>query len=150
MRILNTRWTNKYGDPRFLDGLKSAPGSRGIGLPLEDNVTLVVTRAKPRAFSDMAELMKVTRPDVKSLYLSSRVVSQARRVLVGYRVRLDREGFGPYYGGSTPSSGYIALFLALQLCKSVTAYGFGLDADDGSDQKYHYFSLFSDGERKKM
>jgi len=149
-RIINTRWTNKYGDPRFLYGEKDAPGSKGVGLPLEDNVTLVSSRSKPTAFDAMVQYQKVTRPDVQALYLSSRLVSQARRLLVGYRVRLDRDGLGPYYGGSTPSSGFVSLFLMLQLCTKVTAYGFGLDAENGAEQGYHYFQLFSDGERKKM
>jgi hypothetical protein len=149
-RIINTRWTNKYGDPRFIYGEKDAPGSKGVGLPLEENVTLVSSRSKPNAFDTMVQYQKVTRPDVKALYLSSRLVSQARRLLVGYRVRLDRDGLGPYYGGSTPSSGFLALFAMIQLCTKVTAYGFGLDAENGAEQGYHYFQLFSDGERKKM
>ncbi len=140
----------QYADPRFLYGEKNAPGSKGIGLPLEDNVTLISSRSHPKNFDRMVEYLGMTRSDVTVLYLSSRVVSSARRTLVGYRVRLDEAKFGPYYGGSTPSSGFLALYLMLNLCNRVTAYGFGLDAENGAAQGYHYFDLFSDGERKKM
>jgi hypothetical protein len=51
-RLINTRWTNKYGDVKFLeDGLLSAA--------LEEDVTMVVTRAKPRAYDNMARYLKV-------------------------------------------------------------------------------------------
>jgi hypothetical protein len=50
-------------------------------------------------------------------------ISAARRLMVGYRIRLDDAGRGPYHGGSTPSSGYVALYVMLQLCDQVTVYG---------------------------
>lgn len=51
------------------------------------------------------------REDVRVLYLSSRVVSEARRLLVSYRVRLDEAHLGPYYGGSTPSTGFLGALM---------------------------------------
>ena len=85
-------------------------------------------------------------------------------------MRLDAAKFGPYFGGSTPSSGFLGLYMMLQVCSSllntlclmlncvcllklcirVTVYGFGLDSENGDAQAYHYFDLFSEGERKKM
>ena len=147
-RLINTRWTNKYGDTRFLDGTKEGLGPTGQGLPLEEDLTLVVTRAKPKRFDEMAQYLRLARPDVNVLYLSSRVVTQARRLIVAWRTRLAERGFGPYYGGSTPSSGFVGLFMLMNMCESVTVYGFGLDADDGRAQEYHYFHLFSDGADK--
>jgi hypothetical protein len=44
---------------------------------------------------------------------------------VAYRVRLCKAGYGPYSGGSTPSSGYVAIFMLMQVCRAVTVYGFG-------------------------
>jgi hypothetical protein len=52
----------------------------------------------------------------------------------GGRVMLDEAGRGPFHGGSTPSSGYLAVFTLLQLCESLTVYGFGLDDDNGNKQ----------------
>jgi len=46
-------------------------------------------------------------------------ISAARRMMVGYRIRLDDAGRGPFHGGSTPSSGYVALYVMLQLCDQV-------------------------------
>ena len=168
IRLINTRWTNKYGDPRFIDGVSAvrrrrrarrltdagpkdveAPGSKGQGLPLEQGVALISTRATPRAYDKMVQYLKMVRPDVKTLFLTSRVVSQARRLLVTYRTRLE-ETYGAYYGGSTPSSGFISTYMMMQLCDKITLYGFGLDDEGGHLQKYHYFKLFSDGERKNM
>eukprot|EP00873_Tetraselmis_striata_P026167 jgi/Tetstr1/446431/TSEL_033973.t1 len=148
MRLINTRWTNKYSDFRFLEGTKDAPESSGQALPLEENVVLVVSRAKPRHFDDMVQYLRVIREDVRVLYLSSRVVSEARRLLVSYRVRLDEAHLGPYYGGSTPSTGFLGVFMLLQLCERVTVYGFGLDSEDGRMQKYHYFELFTKSAKK--
>jgi hypothetical protein len=56
------------------------------------------------------------RQDVAILYLSSRVVAAARKLLVAYRVRLCQQGFGPYGGGSTPSSGCDPLPVAVSYC----------------------------------
>jgi hypothetical protein len=68
------------------------------------------------------------------LYLSSKVIAHAHDLLVSYRQRLHEVGRGPYVGGDTPSSGYVAVYMMLTLCKHVSAYGFGLDATDGRDQ----------------
>lgn len=68
------------------------------------------------------------------LYLSSTVIAHAHDLLVSYRQRLHEVGRGPYVGGDTPSSGYVAVCMMLALCKHVSAYGFGLDATNGRDQ----------------
>lgn len=83
------------------------------------------------------------------LYMSSRVIGAAHRFLVSYRERLAAAGFGPFDGGDTPSSGFIAVYLMLQACNNVTLYGFGLDAEDGQSQQYHYFHIFSPKHSKK-
>ena len=138
-RLVNTRWANKYGTLGFLDN----------GLPLENQVTLVVTRAKPKAYDDMVQYLKKQRGDVHVLYLSSRVISAARRAIEEYRGRLERAGYRRILGGNTPSSGFAGAFLLLKACKQVTLYGFGLDAEDGQEQQYHYFHLFSPAHSKK-
>ena len=140
-RLINTRWANKYGDLRYVDG---------GGLPLEDDVTLIVTRARPKAYDQMAQYLKTARSDVTALYLSSRVVGKARQLLLEYRQRLEERGFGPFYGGSTPSSGFVGVYLLLQMCGTVTVYGFGLDDENsGERHTYHYFYLFSPQHSRK-
>lgn len=46
-----------------------------------------------------------------------------------YRTRLCQQGYGPYPGGQTPSSGLLAAYVMMQLCRKVTGYGFGGTAD---------------------
>jgi len=86
---------------------RDAPESTGQALPLEEGAILVVSRAKPKHYDEMVQFLRAYRSDVRVLYLSSRVVSEARRLLVSYRVRLDEARLGPFYGGSTPSTGYL-------------------------------------------
>jgi len=83
------------------------------------------------------------------LYMSSRVIGAAHRLLVSYRERMSASGIGPFEGGDTPSSGFIAMYLMLQACDTVTLYGFGLDAEGGEAQQYHYFHIFSPKHSKK-
>lgn len=129
-RLLNRLWTAHYGSGRFIE----------MGLPMERGLTIVVTRSTGRGFDKMHRTIFKYRPDVAILYLSSRVVSAARRLLVSYRVRLCKEGYGPYPGGSTPSSGYVAIFAFMHMCQSVTVYGFGKDKAHGIQVPYHYYT----------
>ena len=138
-RLVNTRWTNKYGSVHFLEQ----------GLPLEPGVTLVVTRASPRSYDSIAQTLKKTRPDVKLLYLSSRVIGAARKLLVAYRRKLESEGFTSIPGGNTPSSGFVGVYTLMQVCRNLTAYGFGLDNSVGRNQNYHYFHILSPEHDKK-
>jgi len=143
-RLVNTRWSTKYGDKRFLEG-----GPWHEDLPLEREVTIIVTRARPHAYDAMAQYMSRARVDVRMLYLSSRVIHYARQLLLQYRGRLDEVGRGPYFGGDTPSSGYVAVYMLMLLCDHVTTYGFGLESENGRNQEYHYFHLYSPAHSKK-
>ena len=129
-RLLNRLWTAHYGTGRFIE----------MGLPMERGLTVVVTRSTGRGFDKMHRTIYKYRPDVAILYLSSRVVTAARRLLVSYRVRLCQKGYGPYPGGSTPSSGYVAIFGLMHMCQSVTVYGFGKDKAHGIQVPYHYYT----------
>jgi hypothetical protein len=64
----------------------------------------------------------------------------ARRLLVDYRVGMCRAGYGPFTGGSTPSSGYVAIFLLARMCERVVVYGFGNANAYGVQSPYHYFT----------
>jgi hypothetical protein len=78
-------------------------------------------------------LKAIGRADVAVLYLSrTTAVKPARHLLVDFRVKMCAAGRGPYRGGSTPSSGLIAAFVALQLCEAVTLYGFNPNDKDAS------------------
>ena len=139
LRLINTRWTNKYGTIHFLEQ----------GLPLEPGVTLLVSRARPKSYDTIAQTLKKARPDVRLLYLSSRVVSAARQLLVAYRLRLEEAGYENIPGGNTPSSGFVGVYMLMHACKNVTVYGFGLDNNSGNTQNYHYFHILSPEHSKK-
>ncbi len=139
---MNTRWTNKYGSVQFLEQ----------GLPLESGVSLVVTRARPKAYNTIAATLKKARPDVTLLYLNSRVVSATHKLLVAFRSKLGESGFEELPGGNTPSSGLVGVYALLSACGNVTLYGFGLDNAVGRSHEYHYFkgsNILSDRSTKK-
>ena len=48
-----------------------------------------------------------------------------------------KAGFG-YGGSSSPSSGYLAVYLMINLCKSVTVYGFGRADYQSAHTLYQY------------
>lgn len=65
-----------------------------------------------------------------------------------------RLGAAKFDGGTTqhpaPSSGFIALYLALQLCRRTAAYGMSLEASREGDEMrapYHYFHNYVDSVR---
>ncbi|KAK3267951.1 hypothetical protein CYMTET_23520, partial [Cymbomonas tetramitiformis] len=131
-RMLNRLWTAHYASGRFIE----------MGLPMEKGLTLIISRTDGHQFEKLYRTIKAYRPDVNILYLSSRVVSAARRLLVAYRVKLCKAGFGPYSGGSTPSSGYVAIYLLMHMCQTLTVYGFGRTKlmGQGSYLPYHYYT----------
>mmetsp|Transcript_22042 Transcript_22042/g.61174 ORF Transcript_22042/g.61174 Transcript_22042/m.61174 type:complete len:654 (+) Transcript_22042:72-2033(+) len=134
MRLLNHLWTSHY-----------ATRMKKMSLPLEQNTWLLLSRTDGHLFDKLAASMQASRPDVRVLMLTSRVVTMARRALLAYRIRLCKSGRGPYKGGAVPTSGLVAIMLFIQLCQSVTVYGFGreLAADSTVWLKpkvpYHYF-----------
>lgn len=131
-RVLNHLWTQHYA----FRGQKES-------FPVEPGSTLVVTRASSHMFRKLTEALPAWHPDAAVLMLSSRVVGAVRRLLVDYRTRLCQAGYGPYGGGSTPSSGLVAVVLMRHLCERVTAYHFGkvrAFTPLADKQPYHYFS----------
>eukprot|EP00873_Tetraselmis_striata_P005607 jgi/Tetstr1/425871/TSEL_016246.t1 len=143
-RMLNNLWTLRYINYKEVMKQRAAENPQ---MPLEKGLTLLLTRVTGAQFDEMAQtLLRLGRRDVRMLLLSSRVVSAARRLLAGYRDRLCKAGYGPYQGGSTPSSGFVSVYLLLQLCQKVTLYGFGSKDDNGKNLKYHYYHGF--GARK--
>lgn len=69
MRLINNLWSDKYS---------AGPSA---SRPLEDNVTLISTRADGNAFLELGAWMSRKRPDVTLRLMSTRVVSAVREVL---------------------------------------------------------------------
>lgn len=57
--------------------------------------------------------------------------------------RLCHAGYGPYMGGNTPSSGYVGVYLAMQMCSKVAVYGFGVKEVGGEKVSYHYYTGYA-------
>jgi len=138
-RMLNSLWTFRYINMKEILVERAEENPK---MPLEPGVTLLLSRVSGAQFDDMAMAVRHQRKDVKVLLVSSRGISAARRLLAGYRDRLCRAGYGPYLGGSTPSSGFVSVYLMMQLCERLTLYGFGSRDDTGRKAKYHYYKGF--------
>ena len=147
----------------------------GDKLPLERGCALISTRADDKQFEQLAKFwsmknveranekkkksdLPVSTPsgfrgaDVRVYMLSSRLVSLARAMMVRYRAKLCKAGYGPYEGGNDPTSGLLAVLASLNWCKVVTAYGFGETFAGeqsllGLTSPYHYYRAY--GMREK-
>ena len=109
---------------------------------MEGNVTMYITRPSAQDYLKLVHHTRQFRQDVEVRLISSRIVSIVRdRLLAPYRRKLeeaDRDELAVTLleGRDTPSSGLVAIFLMIQLCEKVTAYGFS-GINDGA--KYHYW-----------
>ncbi|KAK3271315.1 hypothetical protein CYMTET_20328 [Cymbomonas tetramitiformis] len=117
-RLLNRLWTRTY---RNGGGTK-----KGQALPMEQDLTFMISRANSQEYELLQEYLVENRPDVKALYLSSRATSMAQPLLTAYRQRMCENGYGPFKGLNVPSSGYVAIHMLQRLCDRVTVYGFGV------------------------
>eukprot|EP00873_Tetraselmis_striata_P045962 jgi/Tetstr1/466226/TSEL_010783.t1 len=134
-RVLNRLWTRTYRNDK---GVK-----KGTTLPMEKDVTFLVARATSQEYELLVEFLSEFRPDVAVWYVSSRAATGPGPLLLGYRERLCKAGFGPYKGLNVPSSGFMAIIMLLPLCDRVTVYGFGVEGMKNRkvDESfgYHYY-----------
>ena len=85
-RVLNSLWSHRYSHGY-------APWDPGYqNLPLEKDVTLILTRVDATIFNEMHEFWRKRRPDITLLILSSKVINIIRQTLVDYRSRLCAAG----------------------------------------------------------
>ena len=134
IRILNGRWTYKY---IHLD--------RNAFLPLEKDSLVVVSRTTGKDYERLAKKLRATRPDVSVRLLSREVIGVSKQLVKSYKMEAKEKLKVGFKGGDTPSSGLVALVIALNICSKVSLYGFGvLDRDFRraryARKFYHYFS----------
>jgi len=150
-RLLNNMWLHRYSTSLSeKDNVMWMPWERNMKplspseLPLEKGVTLIITRFTNEESEKIIRFWDKRRKDVQILLLNSRVVSVVRQLLQLYRVRLCKAGYGPYEGGTVPSSGLVGAYMLLQMCRSVTAYGFGQpgEALGKRSTSYHYYKMW--------
>ena len=139
-KVLNRLWTRTYRNSR---GMK-----HGEVLPMEKDITFIVTRANTQEFELLQDYLSETRPDVQLLYMSSRATSMAQPLLAGYREKLCEAGHGPYQGLLVPSSGYVIIYFLMNLCDSVSVYDFGVKPIKDGPQAYPYHYYTGVGSRK--
>ncbi|XRB19548.1 glycosyltransferase family 29 protein [Pseudoscourfieldia marina] len=117
VRVLNAHWLHRY-----------ARGGTSKDLPLERNVTIVVSRYDAKLVSALQNrILALQRTDVSMRIVSRRVFSALSRVLLLFRKSLEEAGL--YLGGAggrVPSTGVLTAYLAMHMCANVSLYGFGL------------------------
>ena len=135
LRTLNSIWTQRYSNTQ-IDSNKVANV-----MPLELGVTLVGTRVVPGDhFALQQRLRKSGRGDVSFVKMTDPSIAQAGKLLQNYKTALESVRKLEYAGKGSPSSGFLAIFAALQICDQVTVYGVGTESDlrSGSSQ-WHYW-----------
>lgn len=159
-RVLNNAWAEKYGQESFLgEKLREA---------VETDETVISTRASAERFYALAKQFRRHKRGVElhpPWMASDRVQSDVRKLLekvraVKTRIIVMRENESPeeverehedkkhviMHGGTTPSTGILAIFLALASgCDIVDPYGFsfgrgGRFSGGNSMKTYHYFT----------
>eukprot|EP00192_Tetraselmis_astigmatica_P009749 CAMPEP_0117658316 /NCGR_PEP_ID=MMETSP0804-20121206/5800_1 /TAXON_ID=1074897 /ORGANISM="Tetraselmis astigmatica, Strain CCMP880" /LENGTH=887 /DNA_ID=CAMNT_0005464831 /DNA_START=202 /DNA_END=2862 /DNA_ORIENTATION=- len=155
LRVLNSVWATSY---------ISHPQAPKLLSSLEDGVSLVATRVSPGNFVRLSHKLSDIRSDVKTLLMANTVMADARMALDRFRLQASRVALiraaasakspssgqsagSNYKGGQAPSTGLLAVLLAMRLCASVSVYGFSHEISRDSSSSswpYHYFSNFVD------
>lgn len=81
--------------------------------------------------------MRAKRSDVGVYMIQQRCVSKSKALLATYRNCAAAGRQPEFNGGRVPSSGLVAVFALKNLCKSLTAFGFG----SHRLAKYQYYKL---------
>ena len=161
LRILNKRWTAIYGrhHPELMHVDPDAKEDRG------GRMTVVASRCNVAEYKKLGQSAAKLDPPVPTLFLASRIASHAGELLSVFRRGMTEALGRKYRGGTSPSSGFLAVFLMLQWCgrdkrddgvgaqgsepwrpSKVGVYGFSADEcrKAGCVNSYHYFNNFID------
>ena len=125
-RMVNHKWTIAYagGNPK---------------LQLENDTTLIVSRTSWQEFVEAGIFLNETRPDVRLKLLSRPTVDRAGGLLRKLRENLEKFRPRRYPGKGSPSSGFIAIFLLMQICDDIGVYGIGDGVAIDGLSSWHYF-----------
>eukprot|EP00899_Mesostigma_viride_P027742 jgi/Mesvir1/8152/Mv12463-RA.1 len=132
-RLLNHKWASSYEAEAL--GMRTKKKRAEEPLYLELNVTLIVSRTDWKEFRKLAKALRSHRADVKLLLLSREEVDTAGDLLRFLKLKVEGMRGAEYRGKGSPSSGFVAVHLLLQMCKSLDVYGVG----DGMEDSWHYF-----------
>ena len=149
LRVLNRKWTQIFNQ------------KMGKGFLFADTAgaSYVVTRARTTEFEHLAATVRKERDgDVKVFSMAHGVATRARWTLRAFREGLlklrpsKRKKFRDLSTGLSPSSGFIAIYIARHLCGKVAVYGMSLERSWEGDTlraPYHYFTTM-DGRHSVM
>ena len=149
LRVLNRKWTQIFNQ------------KMGKGFLFADSAgaSYVVTRARTTEFEHLAATVRKERDgDVKVFSMAHGVATRARWTLRAFREGLlklrpsKRKKFRDLSTGVSPSSGFIAIYIARHLCGKVAVYGMSLERSWEGDTlraPYHYFTTM-DGRHSVM
>jgi len=121
MRLVNRKWAAAY--------------KKSFSLQLEKNCTLMCSRTTWETYLQVARSIRQRRPDVTMQLVSREVVDSSGMVLRELKDRVEKVRGVPYLGKASPSSGFVGVYLLLQMCDKVSVYGVG----DGMAGSWHYF-----------
>jgi len=119
-------------------------------LPLDAGSTLLVAQPRDFDFVALAGAVDEAQDNVPHgkkratvRVLSPRLGQSAGQLLNGFRKRLSKET-GRKYPPAAPSAGFLAVYVALQICGSVSVYGFeGAHASTftGREENLYYVAI---------
>jgi hypothetical protein len=143
-RLLNKLWVEKYGGR---DGDGDRPASRGANnllahgsgrridpgvLPLEPNLTLLASRADDQLISKLHlkyDNGTHKRKDVRVQSLYNGITGSCKLLMDDYRASTAKCTGQSATGPTTPSSGLVAVYMMMYLCRHVSVYGFGVEPE---------------------
>ncbi|KAK3257760.1 hypothetical protein CYMTET_33165, partial [Cymbomonas tetramitiformis] len=122
-RLVNNQWSSAY--------IAAALSEKQAGiverLPLEYNLTVIMSRNDQSLFQSAVNTLKARRADLLVAQLAKPTITRAADTLAAVRTRLETlRGKIAYPGRGSPSSGFLATFLLMQMCSTVRVYGVGL------------------------
>ena len=170
LRILNKRWTAIYGrhhpelmhaDPDAKMKKTNESGSVSSG----GKMTVIASRCNVAEYKRLGQAATTLNPPVPTLFLATRIASHAGELLSVFRRGMMEAMGRKYRGGTSPSSGFLAVFIMLQMCGlngggwrggidaegawkagNIGVYGFSADEcrKAGCVNSYHYFNGYID------
>mmetsp|Transcript_34487 Transcript_34487/g.97711 ORF Transcript_34487/g.97711 Transcript_34487/m.97711 type:complete len:258 (+) Transcript_34487:228-1001(+) len=125
-------------------GAAGANSVRGLGMeaPMEKGVTLVFrwqSGNTAKATLELIRKIQQARRDVRVVIITATFRAVIRKLMERFNQRLRCAKASPE-GGDSPSSGLVAVFMLMRICKSVHLYGYGASASAGRKVPYHYFT----------
>jgi len=133
-RMINNFWANTY----TRKGEKKLASDETLKkkLALEPNVTLIVSRTDAFRYMKLVQLVERLRPDVGVVMLAREGVDVVGKYLRGLKLRIETTRGMEYAGKGSPSSGFVAIYLMMQVCKEVDVFGVG---QLGETTSWHYW-----------